>query len=204
MLIIGIAGRMRTGKTTLALELRRKIKKVSGGKKVVAIDSFAEQLRVEVSKALWPKLGDSSSRFLLFEKESNDKESIRPLLQALGQAKRDIISVDYWVDALEKNYSNKGAHVLIVDDVRHQNEADWILRSGGILIRLSANEQTLKERGAKEDRLAHYSENAMKQSSDEELAKPHRVLTLDTGGLSPLGMIKALWPFVEEMIGDEQ
>ena len=44
----------------------------------------------------------------------------------------------------------------------------------------------------------------MSSPSEEEMRRPYRVLTLDTGGLSPKGMIKALWPFIEEMIGGEE
>lgn len=201
MIVIGIAGRMRTGKTTLAVELRNKLQ--LHGYNSVTIDSFAEELRWQVAKSLWPKMPAPSARFLLAERESENKETIRPLMQALGEAKRKIVSPDYWVNALAQNHANEKTQVLIVDDVRHKNEADWVLRNNGILIRLNANEKTLMDRGANPERLAHYSETAMTTPSIGETIYPHRVLTLDTGGLSPKGMLKALWRFVEEMITEE-
>ena len=203
-MIIGIAGRMRTGKSTLAVLLAEKIEGLCGIGVQTCITSFAEALRQEISEMIWSNLDSASARYLLSVHEDEHKESIRPLLQAWGQAKRDLLHMDYWVEALHKTVSHKQCDFTIIDDVRHTNEADYILRNGGILIRLNADEQTLMSRGAQEDRLAHYSENAMSRPSEEEMRKPYRVLTLNTGGLSPLGMIKALWPFVEEMIVGEE
>lgn len=202
-LLIGIAGRMRTGKSTLAVMLRSRLLNRFHKDNIVCIESFAEALRQEVAEIIWKKLDPTSARYLLSVHEDEHKESIRPLLQAWGQAKRDLLHIDYWVDALSKTVSMRSCDFCIVDDVRHQNEADYILRNGGILIRLNANTATLKERGANPDRLAHYSENAMNSPSQEELRRPHRVLNLNTGGMSPHGMVKALFPFVEEMIIEE-
>ena len=203
-LLIGIAGRMRTGKSTLATLLAQKLEEYGGVGVQICINSFAESLRQEISEMIWSNVDSASARYLLSVHEEEHKESIRPLLQAWGQAKRDIIHIDYWVNALSKSVKRRGCDFTIIDDVRHSNEADYILRNGGILIRLRANTDVLYDRGAKPDRLEHYSENAMSRPSQEEMRKPYRVLTLDTSGMSPLGMIKAIWPFVEEMLGGEE
>jgi len=194
--IIGIAGRMRTGKSSLAEYLEHYLEQTH----TTMTFSFAEAVRQEVAEALWPKSGSPEARFLLEVKEAAHKESVRPLLQALGQAKRQMVFEDYWVDAVEDAINRQGeTSIAIIDDVRHHNEADFCIENG-ILIRLRAPETTLIERGASPERLAHYSENAMRTPSPEELRKPDRVLTLDTAGLSPKGMFKALRPFIDELV----
>ena len=199
-LLIGIAGRMRTGKSSLANLIQEWL---ANDDNKICIDSFAEALRQELAEMLWDK-PPAEARFMLHRYETQDKTSIRPLLQAWGQAKRDLITSDYWVDVLRKNVQNKGCDIAIIDDVRHHNEADYILRNGGILIHLHAPTDTLVERGAEPERLGHYSETAFTTSSAFSFIVPHRVLTLNTGGMSALGMFKALKPFLEEMIEGEE
>ena len=196
-LVIGIAGRMRTGKTSLAQLLSEYLLQTH---KTTTI-SFAEAVRVEVAKAIWPSKDKSEGRYMLSLREQEHKESVRPLLQALGQAKRQMVDEDYWVKKVETEIRCKWtAHdIAIIDDVRHHNEADFCIKNG-ILIRLHAPERVLIERGANPERLIHYSENAMQGQSPQELRKPHRVLTLNTAGLSPKGMLKALRPFIDELI----
>ncbi len=197
-MIIGIAGQMRTGKSTLAQMLMREM----FADRTVQIKSFAEELRKEVAEAIFSHKQKHIAHFLFAEKETENKSAIRPLLQAFGQAKRDLVDEDYWVDALVRN--RIPTDVLIIDDVRHKNEADWVLANGGILIRLHAQTNVLYDRGAQPERLAHYSETAMQTPSDLETEYPHRVLSLDTSGMSPLGMFKRLKPFLLEMIGDDE
>lgn len=194
--IIGIAGRMRTGKSSLAEYLEHYLEQTH----TTMTFSFAEAVRQEVAEALWPKSRSSEARYLLSLKEDQHKESVRPLLQALGQAKRQMIDEDYWVGAVENAINRQGeTSIAIIDDVRHHNEANFCIEHG-ILIRLRAPESTLIERGASPERLAHYSENAMRKPSQGELDNPHRVLTLNTAGLSPKGMFKALRPFIDELV----
>ena len=194
--IIGIAGRMRTGKSSLAEYLEHYHEQTQ----TTMTFSFAEAVRQEVAEAIWPKSGSAEARFLLEVKEAAHKESVRPLLQALGQAKRQMVDEDYWFDAMWHSINRQGeTSIAIIDDVRHHNEADFCIEHG-ILIRLRAPESTLIERGANPERLAHYSENAMRTPSKGELNNPHKVLTLDTAGLSPKGMFKALRPFIDELL----
>tara|TARA_X000001382_G_scaffold129506_1_gene121700 strand:- start:5747 stop:6355 length:609 start_codon:yes stop_codon:yes gene_type:complete len=198
-LIIGIAGRMRTGKSSLAQLLEEYLSQTH----TTMTFSFAEAVRQEVAQSIWSKHRKMEARYMLSRHESEHKESVRPLLQALGQAKRQMVDEDYWVDAVQDSINRQGeTSIAIIDDVRHHNEADFCIKHG-ILIRLRAHESTLIERGAIPERLAHYSENAMKNPSSQELRKPHRVLTLDTAGLSPKGMLKALRPFIDELVEGE-
>jgi len=195
-LIIGIAGRMRTGKSSLAQLLEEYLSHTH----TTMTFSFAEAVRQEVAESIWSDKGSAEARFFLDMKEAEHKESVRPLLQALGQAKRQMVDEDYWIDAVRDSINRQNeTSIAIIDDVRHHNEANFCIENG-LLIRLNAHESTLIERGASPERLAHYSETAMRTPSEGELSNPHRVLTLDTAGLSPKGMFKALRPFIDELV----
>tara|TARA_Y100000004_G_scaffold143919_1_gene163879 strand:- start:408 stop:1016 length:609 start_codon:yes stop_codon:yes gene_type:complete len=197
--IIGIAGRMRTGKSSLA----NLIEEYLSHTHTTMTFSFAEAVRQEVAEVIWSHKGSAEARFFLDMKEAEHKESVRPLLQALGQAKREMVDEDYWIDAVSDSINRQGeTSIAIIDDVRHHNEADFCIENG-ILIKLRAPESTLIERGANPERLAHYSETAMRTASEGELRNPHKILTLNTAGLSPYGMFKALRPFIDEILEGE-
>lgn len=148
--VIGIAGTMRSGKSTLAKELA-----LSWDLPIV---SFAESLRMEVAQAFYPKKQRTDARFWWSRLEGIDKTLTRPILQAWGQAKRDFFDEDYWVDRMFDYMKRKGMDFAICDDVRHENEAQRILDEGGIIIRLTADRQTLLDRGATASQLEHASE----------------------------------------------
>lgn len=207
-MIIGILGQMRTGKSTLARSIVQTYGwRFSDG---VSIASFAEPLRMECAQMLWADQKAEVARQWWATCEEQYKSEMRPLLQALGQAKRRFVNPDYWVNALAE--SIKTEHIssesedclVVIDDVRHENEARWILESGGIIIRLSADRETLIERGASEERLAHYSETAMISRSAVEKEYAHRCLHMNTSGLSSIGVLKGLRRFVDDMLWGEE
>ena len=116
--IIGIAGRMRTGKSSLA----RMIEYYLSHTHTTMTFSFAEAVRQEVANALWPNYGSAEARYFLTLKEDEHKESVRPLLQALGQAKRQMVDEDYWIYAVCDSIARqKETSIAIIDDVRHQD-----------------------------------------------------------------------------------
>lgn len=60
----------------------------------------------------------------------------RKRIDQVGQAARDWISTDVWVDALagRVRHSFHTGHSVVVSDVRYQNEADVIRDMGGIVL----------------------------------------------------------------------
>ena len=75
--------------------------------------------------------------------------------------------------------------LIIIDDVRYPNEVESILDSGGIIIRLMADEETLLSRGATIESLSHPSENALsEQLSLAESLNMDRVIQIDTDNLT--------------------
>lgn len=112
--LIGISGRMHTGKTTIANYLVE-----DGFEKW----SFATKVR-EVADTL-------------------GLAHTRANLQKLGHGLRAIWP-DVWVDALRIDLESTVdlKKKVVFDDVRYPNEVKLIQRLGGVVIRLEANEET--------------------------------------------------------------
>ena len=203
-MIIGILGQMRTGKTSLARQIKSEMEDQFPPNGCF-IYSFAEPLRAECARIFFGHSDYNRQQWDVVE--ATDKSLCRPILQAIGEGRRRINGRDYWVDTVARKVGNAPTsheHLIIMDDVRHENEARWILENGGILIRLTADRETLIERGASEERLAHYSETAMIHRSAVEKEYAHRCLAMRTNGLSPAGVFKGLRRFIEELLWGEE
>lgn len=118
MKIIGFTGKMQHGKTTAgeaASELFNRF--------LVSRRPFAESLKEAATNLGWNGKKD---------------EKGRRLLQLLGtELCRECIDYDYWVkrwkEKVDQDISN-GKEVIIVDDIRFDNEAEAVKEMGGIVI----------------------------------------------------------------------
>ena len=182
---------MRTGKSALAQRLSIEYD--------IPIVSYAEALRQEVAQAFFPKQGRQEARHLWNLLEEEDKTLTRPMLQAWGEGRRQLDKKSYWIDRLNKYIARKGYDIVIVDDVRHQNEAQNILDQGGYIIRLSASSRVLRQRGATEESLLHASEN-LGGVDNVISANKWRCIKVDTSGRSVFGLFRAVQQVVEEWI----
>lgn len=117
--LIGLAGKIDSGKSYVAREL---VKRYGFN-----IQAFADPLKEDV-------VAMGFDRKLVF---ADDKPPwLRALLQAYGLAKR-AIDHDYWVKRAETAISLcRAGNVFIYQDVRFQNEVDYIQEAGGVVIRL--------------------------------------------------------------------
>jgi hypothetical protein len=127
-MIIGISGKMGTGKTTLAKHLVA----LMGGR----VASFADELRLEVSELFEIPVSSLVSR----ECKENmtvaigqRRMTVRELLQWWGALRRET-DADYWVDRLVASVGLR--ELVFVDDVRYYNEAAAIRAAGGQVFRL--------------------------------------------------------------------
>lgn len=150
--LIGFTGRAGSGKTTLAKGLQDRLddnyddnynkecKLLSFGSPIKSIaKKLLDDLNVEVPKdkqATLPKL-DVSYRFLL---------------QTLGtEWGRAYIHEAIWIKVLENTISNyensypERKFIFIIDDVRFENEANWIRANGGQVIHLKRHNPILNE-----------------------------------------------------------
>jgi predicted phosphohydrolase len=124
-IIIGLAGKKTTGKNTVATLITKGTRKWTFE---VAFGSFVKQ---EVAVACG----------VTVDHINNNKEQFRTILQWWGTDFRRAGNSNYWVYKMDKLlaslYSEEKAAVIIITDVRFQNEYDYIKSINGILIRVS-------------------------------------------------------------------
>jgi Phosphomevalonate kinase len=122
-MIIGLSGKKRAGKDTVA-EIMRCIFK----DKSIRL-AFADELKHEVARAC---------NVTVAEIEFN-KAMFRPVLQWWGsEFKRDKFGDDYWINIMSKKiaYLSDRFNPIIISDVRFKNEFDMVKSLGGVMIRV--------------------------------------------------------------------
>jgi hypothetical protein len=142
MKLIGIAGAAGAGKDTLRCELRPELYKLSTC--LVFQENFADPLKkaaaelfgidvddfynLDHKKELNPFWGVSPRQIAQFFGTEMVRETMGKLLFGIGE--------NFWIKRLEKDFDLSLDHILMIADVRFQNEVDWIISNGGIVIKL--------------------------------------------------------------------
>lgn len=117
MKLIGLTGKKRAGKDTVAQILSTYVEKPLHFQRI----GFADALKQEVRQACG---------ITLRELEQN-KEAFRLILQGWGtDFRRNLCSQDYWIDRMSL-YMRRDAELIVIPDVRFLNEADFVLKNGG-------------------------------------------------------------------------
>ena len=123
-IIIGLAGRKRAGKSTVAARLIEMAKEM--GLTPIRI-GFADPLKAEAAKIFGPVTEEN-------------KATLRPVLQAVGAVMKELKGNDVWLNRLVESwqaYEQAGYNMLVVDDVRFPYEAEHIQNSGGQVWKIS-------------------------------------------------------------------
>jgi len=135
MKIIAVSGVARAGKDTIANGLAEVLKDMNPSLKILRT-SFADDLKSEMRDFILEKFNID-----VLIADGKDKELIRPLLVAHGQARRQQTKGRYWIDILEKKIQTQNPDITIISDLRFaEEEADelfWLKNSGGKLIHVS-------------------------------------------------------------------
>jgi len=126
--IIGLVGRRGSGKDTFA--------KVAEAAVMGSLDPFSVVtlalggfVKLEVAKLV----GHSTAWV------EEHKEQLRPLLQAWGtEFRRNLCDEDYWLTQLDESigFNAPKDSILIITDVRFENEFDYIRARGGVIVRV--------------------------------------------------------------------
>ena len=128
--IIGIAGRKRVGKNTVANNIG---KYFDERLKVWFIRSFAQPIRDTSYVFGW-----SASQMDIVKDATHPiwGMSWRQFAQRLGDAFRNDIRSDVLLKMMDIQLSKIGKHVdyVIIDDIRMQNEVDYVLNKGGFIV----------------------------------------------------------------------
>ena len=140
--LIGISGKIGTGKTTLADKL---VDLLARENYVAAKFSFGDALKREVSSVFGVPLVDlytpeGKAKLCTFELDGHERTmTVRELLQWYGTDHTRAKRPHYWVERLAKEIGASSCRVAIIDDVRFADEADYAARPGrkrSMLLRL--------------------------------------------------------------------
>lgn len=145
MNLIGITGKLESGKSTLASMIIKKATvecreyAFAHALKNMCIDYFGfewnDLYTIEGKKKINPIWGITSREFM----------------QKLGQGLRDGITPDVWVKILETEILSEQEKygLAIIDDVRMPNEVEMVHRLGGIMVRVTRPDHISESTGIK-------------------------------------------------------
>lgn len=122
-MIIGISGKMGTGKTTLADLL---IAKLGEGVRLSFATAVREEIREFFGIPLTMMQGDARNRRIVVGVKMM---TIRELMQMWGTEVRRAGDPQYWVCRLDRQVREARARLVVIDDVRFLSEAYYIQSS---------------------------------------------------------------------------
>jgi len=131
-MIIAISGKLSSGKTLSASLLY----------KMFMDDSRFKPRLKSIAKPVYEIASILTSQDISFIQDNKTEMSqysmtYRELLQLIGQHYREELSDELWLDILFTGNYNPNSDIIIIDDLRYQNEVDYIKRKGNsFLIRL--------------------------------------------------------------------
>jgi len=123
-IIIGLAGKKRSGKSTAASHLLERLAEL--GRAPVRV-GFADAIKAEVAKLFGPCTDET-------------KAIVRPVYQAVGEAAKNLYGEQFWVDRLLAawdHHQTLGCDALVIDDVRFPYESKIIQSMGGQVWRIA-------------------------------------------------------------------
>ena len=135
--IIGISGKIGSGKDTIGEYLREKygFKIESFALNVRKVCSILTGIPLEIlltreAKGIIVKFGDKSL-------------TVGELLQIIGNGLRESVAEDIWITSLFNNLNKYDK--VVIPDVRYPNEFREIIRQGGIVIRVEGDPAGIRE-----------------------------------------------------------
>jgi hypothetical protein len=145
MLLIGICGRKRSGKGSIAEALEKQLG--------FCRYAFADKLK-QVEKAMFSWIPDdviwgadrehvvAVSPADMIELGAPGVITSRNIQQWLGQAVRKCMGEHAWINALVEQINTDAKPLVVIEDIRQPNEMFMVKQSGGYIIRANRNDRT--------------------------------------------------------------
>lgn len=125
-MLIGIGNRARNGKDTAGTAIEQHFNRHREAQ-------IRHGLKAATPEARIFKMADAL--YNVCRKEYGMTVKDAPLLQKVGNGRRDKFGDDYWIKQVEaevRPYIKNG--IAVITDVRYTNEADWVKSLGGFMI----------------------------------------------------------------------
>ena len=171
MVIIGFTGKMGSGKNYIAEQILLPFL-TSHGYQVLTL-AFADQLKIDCMTKYGLNYND------VFKDKS---PATRAILQQEGTENgRNTRGADIWIKYVAswvQIFSARGIEHFLIPDVRFQNEAEWILQQGGILVKIDANDRHQHHcatRGISSERQQHSSETDLDSFDHYDIIIDNRI-----------------------------
>lgn len=141
---IGISGKIGSGKTTLSEHMKNIIDNLTQSNYSCITIALGDILKKECSRIFefdinlaYSQEGKESKVYIPAQKKYM---TVREILQWWGtDVMRKQVDIDYWVKELDRSISGD---IIIINDIRFPNEADYIKNKNGYLIRLDTTYTT--------------------------------------------------------------
>ncbi len=154
-LLVGISGIAGAGKNTFAEISEMYLKNVVGNGIRVGNAAFADALKEGVSNLFrfppeWTQTEDGKRKNVHWA----GNKTVREILQIVGTDIARAIDQNIWINLLDRKIKEEMSNhdVIFITDTRFENEAQYILANGGILVYIDASKRI--------DRInSHSSEN---------------------------------------------
>lgn len=137
-MLIGLTGPKQAGKDTVYERARHIMDGVLTVERVSFADllyrSAAASLGVTVEELGRWKNDPAAFVSVKAPREPRRSQTVRQYLQAYGtEAHRQVFGSSFWVDAVDLEHEGR---LVIVTDVRFENEADAVVRAGGVIVKV--------------------------------------------------------------------
>jgi len=167
-MLIGLAGNLGCGKNFIGEKILSK--KIAN----CLVIGFGDHVKVEASRLF---------RFSFHELFIEKNEKSRKKLQRYAtEENRDILGSDTWINALNswvQLFSTRGFDNFIIPDVRFENEANFIKKNGGILIKVIAPDSTWEKALQESSGNTEKAKELLNHSSEKGISDEYFDLILD-------------------------
>lgn len=164
-ILIGVMGKARTGKDTVANYLSRHYENDDSQPwvKRLALADMVKDVAFRVFNLPKDIFYTDSYKELPIKDFGNDLLTPRKLAQLVGtEGFREVFGGQVWISSLHHRIANSGyvGEAVVVPDIRFPEEAEWVARQGGILIYLERDDAAEVSAHSSED-LMSYAETIL-------------------------------------------